>query len=602
MDESATEVSTTRNGSQWRQLLRDLTAEFESHENQLLTLRHIDQSILLKESLRSVLERAANDIAKALNADHCQIAFRFGRRMQIAYSTDPQWVGVKWALDNIVGEALRGCAVVHISRRSDDLPGPGEPWDSAPFDAAESVLIAPVPTGSLFAVIAVHSSAPNAFDDQAERFIDGAAQQLAVAMRSAQFFDEKPFFEELDTMFFQGMFATGTEAAIFGRIAERLQGLEELEASDTKVQVLLPSSPDALAIVYSSSPADLNFEVPIDKSVSGRAFTSQVMQTVPDVAAEPNYVRFLGDDIRSECAVPVRVGRETIGVFNVESSEVDVFDGYLAYVVERFVRRVSFVIAFSRIRRDMQRQLERLDTDRTLASMGGAAADVIHEVNNTLGAIRFKVLELADESLGPEAAELTETILAQVERAMERPVSFASQIRTKEVFEINQEVEAAVERLQAEFPSLRIDLKLEPTGMRARVANLPTMLDKILTNARDAVSEARGQGRGDDSAFDISVQTQLLSHQGAASELVSILIRDTGIGMDSDTRRHVFDPGFTTKTEGKAPAAKGGLGIGMYLVRAFVIDAGGDIGLGENDDGGTSVHITLPPLTATGAQ
>jgi CheY-like chemotaxis protein len=65
-------------------------------------------------------------------------------------------------------------------------------------------------------------------------------------------------------------------------------------------------------------------------------------------------------------------------------------------------------------------------------------------------------------------------------------------------------------------------------------------------------------------------------------------IRDTGSGMDPETRRRCFEPYFTTK--GGSP----GSGLGLATVRGFVEDAHGMITVESEPDVGTCFTIRLP--------
>jgi two-component system, NtrC family, sensor kinase len=98
----------------------------------------------------------------------------------------------------------------------------------------------------------------------------------------------------------------------------------------------------------------------------------------------------------------------------------------------------------------------------------------------------------------------------------------------------------------------------------------------MLINACDAMPQGG----------DLQVATRVSYPDGP----VEILLRDSGVGMDEETRKHVFEPFFTTK-EGTAAS---GTGLGLSVAYTIVRSHGGTITVDSAPGQGSAFVIRLP--------
>jgi CheY-like chemotaxis protein len=102
-------------------------------------------------------------------------------------------------------------------------------------------------------------------------------------------------------------------------------------------------------------------------------------------------------------------------------------------------------------------------------------------------------------------------------------------------------------------------------------------------NARDAMPNG---GR-------ITLRTRSNTLPGNSQPAVSLVVEDTGCGMDATTRARLFEPFFTTKQLGH------GTGLGLATVQRIVKEAGGAITVESEPGRGTQIEVFLPAAPPT---
>jgi CheY-like chemotaxis protein len=133
-----------------------------------------------------------------------------------------------------------------------------------------------------------------------------------------------------------------------------------------------------------------------------------------------------------------------------------------------------------------------------------------------------------------------------------------------------------------------VSIKSDPSvwPVRADRAQIEQVIVNLIVNARDAMPDG---GKLTLSVRNVTTQADDLSHPELGSgSFVMISVRDTGHGMDEDTRARVFDPFFTTKPVGQ------GSGLGLSTAYGFIKQSGGYIQVESAPSQGTTVEVYLP--------
>jgi PAS domain S-box-containing protein len=247
-------------------------------------------------------------------------------------------------------------------------------------------------------------------------------------------------------------------------------------------------------------------------------------------------------------------------------------------------------------RRTLEEQLRQA---QKMEAIGQLAGGVAHDFNNVLTVIKGRAELLRRRvSTGTPAHRDVELIARSVERAAgltRQLLTFSrKQVVTPRVLDIN----ALVVGLQPMLERLiRADivLSVETGAARGHVQADPTQLEQVLmnlvVNASDAMS---GGGSLTITTANAEVGETAVSHRGArpAGHYVLLAVRDTGCGMDAETRARIFEPFFTTKERGK------GTGLGLSTVYGIVQQSDGFIEVESEVGSGSTFRIHLPRVDA----
>lgn len=234
--------------------------------------------------------------------------------------------------------------------------------------------------------------------------------------------------------------------------------------------------------------------------------------------------------------------------------------------------------------RDMIEQVSKLQARLSRAWM---------KVANSLGQERAR--EIFSSSGPDEENRRTDRLHAQLEeiwQASERLIrisrsiqEFVSQQQPADAAEVNTVVERALALMEEELrfrARVRRELGQVP---RARVTSsqLAHAVVNLLQNAALAIDK-RGCGHGE-----IVVRT---FREG---ESVCLAVRDNGAGMDADEQKMIFEPDYSSWSDATTA------GLGLFVVRQVVDDAGGHIRIESTVGQGSEFTLVLPVAEGTEA-
>ncbi|MCA9442429.1 MAG: response regulator [Candidatus Omnitrophica bacterium] len=303
--------------------------------------------------------------------------------------------------------------------------------------------------------------------------------------------------------------------------------------------------------------------------------------------------RLIGVPYSRDELVQVEIYRKDLGPATIElkSHRTDWFGEHahllvLHDVTERKTEEARRLVA----------EMKSKDVQR-MNSLGFLAGGIVHDFNNILGGI-MPLMELAQE----EVSEGTlKGFLNQSFAGLQRMSHLVKQLQDLTGKRPSDIVLTDVKEIVGEIHDLlkpvvpkNIQLDFQTTDQTLVTlgdsAGIYQSILNICFNAMDAMPEG-GKLTVHASLRDVTEKLRKFHPQyEKCEELVAVSIWDTGIGMNEETQRHIFDPFYSTKPMD----SKKGRGLGLAIAWKQVKEHGGHIDVSSQLGVGTEFVVYLP--------
>ena len=264
---------------------------------------------------------------------------------------------------------------------------------------------------------------------------------------------------------------------------------------------------------------------------------------------------------------------------------------------------VAFENITERKRAEAEREMlqAQLTQAQKMESVGRLAGGVAHDFNNMLQAIlgntALALMDLAlDSPLRGSLEEIEKSALRSADLTRQLLAFARKQTIAPKVIDLNDAVTGMLKMLRRLIGE-DIELAWLPGPNVGPVYFDPSQVDQILANlcvnARDAIGGGGGK---------VTIETEnvlcdatyVASHPEArAAEYARLTVSDTGCGMTSEVRAHLFEPFYTTKGVGH------GTGLGLATVYGIVRQNDGFIRVYSEPGQGATFQVHLPCHSAT---
>ncbi|GEM_PF-4863090 len=261
----------------------------------------------------------------------------------------------------------------------------------------------------------------------------------------------------------------------------------------------------------------------------------------------------------------------------------------LEIVARRVENQILGVVRDITERKKMENQLLRASK---LASVGVLGSGIAHQMSTPLGVMRSSSSVLSNliakesdikESFRKKATRYLDIIEQQLDRTHKIVSGLLAFVQDKRSHprptQVNLIIKKAVQLLSHLFSNKKVKLELDLASDLPEAFIDPEALHQVLVNViHNSVEAMEGRGR-------LEIRTEK-----SFSPMLRIKIFDTGPGVPLELREKVFEPLFTTKTEGK------GTGLGLPICVMLLERFKGRIYLDDSYQEGAGFIIEIPTI------
>jgi signal transduction histidine kinase/ActR/RegA family two-component response regulator len=333
----------------------------------------------------------------------------------------------------------------------------------------------------------------------------------------------------------------------------------------------------------------------LGQGITGTVALTGRGEIVNDSEADPRAMRVPGTppEMAALLCVPMHARDRVVGVLTLTRMGERGFQQEDLDLATLFAGQCTAAITNSRLYDDMKRAFDELRSTQAqlvqsakLNALGEMAGGVAHDFNNILAAIlgrtQLMLQTLPDPEIRRQLAVIEQAALDGAQTV--RRVQEFTRVRQDEHFEtldLNQVLLDVVELTRPAWETapkrrgISVDVHLELLATRTTAGNaseLREVFTNLVLNAVDAMP------RGG--------ELWVASENGDGGA-VNVHVRDSGVGMDAETRAKIFDPFFTTKEIQ-------GNGLGLSVAYGIVSRHRGTIAVESEPGVGTVFTLTFP--------
>ncbi|SHF01631.1 two-component system, NtrC family, sensor histidine kinase AtoS [Desulfofundulus australicus DSM 11792] len=217
-----------------------------------------------------------------------------------------------------------------------------------------------------------------------------------------------------------------------------------------------------------------------------------------------------------------------------------------------------------------------------LAIMGQLAAQVVHEIKNSLTTVRGFLQLLKEKQNVPSRQEYFDLMLEAIDHANNIITNYLHLARPgnnscRKIYAPQKLLTEVSMLMESEAALKNISLKMViPENLPPLLID-PEQIKEVLINIIKNSLEAMPDGG------------EVTIRACCDNRKLYIAISDTGTGIEEPVLENIFEPFYTTKASGT--------GLGLFIARQIIHNHKGEITVKSTPGRGTTMFITLPVLS-----
>jgi signal transduction histidine kinase len=363
---------------------------------------------------------------------------------------------------------------------------------------------------------------------------------------------------------------------------------------------------DLLVLVECCGPKPIVETLSVDRGIIGRVARTGEPALVEDVRKDPDYVaRLVGT--HSEMAVPIRLGKEIVGIINIETSDPSQAESGALELLILLADQVSVAFQNAMLYEQVQESVVHLEeqvqertSDLESALEQAQAADrakakfveeISHELRTPLTnvGLYLDLMEMGDDE---RHAEYMATLRRETERlsALIEQLLAISHLDSRQVelypraTDINALVRVLVVDRARMIGEKGLDLEVKTAEDLPLAQVDPQLVIQALTNLLTNAMNYTQRGGG------IVLETQRRLWKQEA--WITVEVKDSGPGISESEKKRIFDR-FYRGLAGRASGVPG-TGLGLSISQEIVERHGGRITVKSKIGEGATFVVWLP--------
>ena len=315
---------------------------------------------------------------------------------------------------------------------------------------------------------------------------------------------------------------------------------------------------------------------------------------IPDVTAE---LRRVGEDDRMDLSkvaartglfVPMLINDKQIGSMAIGRLHIEPFTEKEIELVTDFAAQAAIALEITRRERELRELQIKLAHTNRVVTMGELSASITHEVNQPIAAARNNVvaaLNFLDRN-PPDLQEVRDALAAAVKDA-DRVGAIVGRMRAlmqkasprSDRVDINEALQEVIDLTRGEALKSGVVVESRLAKDLPVISGDRVQLQQVVLNL--ILNAVQAMGAVDEDARQLIITTRQIELND-----LYVGVQDTGPGLSPETLSRLFEPFYTTKTNG--------MGMGLTICRSIVESHGGRLWVSACQPHGALFQFAIP--------